>query len=560
MTPLRAIACAATLSVTTAGAAQETVAGLSRADALLLGERMYREGILPSGAPMTAVLRGDMPVEGTMFSCANCHLRSGVGSIEGRVSTLPTNAGWLFQPLVGRRMRSVSRERLPEHLRRGEFRPAYTDETLGKALRAGVDPTGRRLDPVMPRWVLDDRDLELMVFYLKNLSAEPSPGVTPELIRFATVIAGDVDPLARAAMLAPLQAHVEAFNSQTRAQERRARYGPFFREEKLTAYRRLELAVWELTGPPETWRAQLETHLRAQPVFAFLGGIASGEWRPVHEFCEEHRIPSLFPITDFPVVSQPGWYTLYFSKGWFQEGEAAARYLRGRAEIPLAAPAVQVRRDEPAARALARGFQETRQKLGQPPAQDVVLGPGERADEAFWVRLAASHPGAAVALWLAPEDLASVAVLAAASSPPALVFASGKLLGERLHALPDALRPLAHITYPYSLPGEQEKAWLATRRWLKSRGISPTHERIQSQMYFVGWMLAGAVHRLRHDFYRDYLLDIADMMRDEYYSIAAYPRLSFGPGQRFAAKGTYVVQLGEGPEPGLVKRSEWVIH
>jgi hypothetical protein len=79
-------------------------------------------------------------------------------------------------------------------------------------------------------------------------------------------------------------------------------------------------------------------------------------------------------------------------------------------------------------------------------------------------------------------------------------------------------------------------------------------------MYFVGWMLAGAVHRLRHDFYRDYLLDIADMMRDEYYSIAAYPRLSFGPGQRFAAKGTYVVQLGEGPEPGLVKRSEWVIH
>lgn len=560
MTPLRAIACAATLAVTTAGAAQETVAGLGRADALRLGERMYREGILPSGAPMTAVLRGDMPVEGTMVSCASCHQRSGVGSIEGRVSTLPTSAGWLFQPLVGRRMRPVSRERLPEHLRRGEFRPAYTDETLGEALRAGVDPTGRRLDPVMPRWDLDDRDLELMVFYLRNLSAEPSPGVTPELLRFATVIAGDVDPVARAAMLAPLQAHVEALNSQTRQQERRARFGPFFQEEELRAYRRMELAVWELGGPPETWRVQLEAHLRAEPVFAFLGGIASGEWRPIHEFCEEHRIPNLFPITDFPVVSEAGWYTVYFSKGWFQEGDAAARYLRGRAEIPLDAPVVQVLRDEPAARALARGFQETRPKLGQSPARDVVLATGERADEAFWGRLGASHPGAVVALWLAPEDLASVAALATASRPPALVFASGKLLGDRLDALPDRLRPLAYVTYPYSLPGEQERAWLATRRWMESRGIPLTLERIQSQMYFVGWMLAGAMNRLRQDYYRDYLLDVVDMMRDEYYSIAAYPRLSFGPGQRYAAKGTYVVQLGEGPEPALVKRSEWVIH
>ncbi len=39
-----------------------------------------------------------------------------------------------------------------------------------------------------------------------------------------------------------------------------------------------------------------------------------------------------------------------------------------------------------------------------------------------------------------------------------------------------------------------------------------------------------------------------------------YERLSFGPGQRYASKGCFVVQLGKGPRPALVKKSAWVIH
>jgi len=50
------------------------------------------------------------------------------------------------------------------------------------------------------------------------------------------------------------------------------------------------------------------------------------------------------------------------------------------------------------------------------------------------------------------------------------------------------------------------------------------------------------------------------MMRDQFFTITLYPRLSFGPGQRFAAKGCYIVQLGAGPEPGLVRMSDWVIY
>ena len=61
--------------------------------------------------------------------------------------------------------------------------------------------------------------------------------------------------------------------------------------------------VWELEGPSETWRAQLEALYRQQPVFAVLSGVAEGRWRPMHEFCEATQLPCLFPTTDLPIIA-----------------------------------------------------------------------------------------------------------------------------------------------------------------------------------------------------------------------------------------------------------------
>jgi hypothetical protein len=160
---------------------------------------------------------------------------------------------------------------------------------------------------------------------------------------------------------------------------------------------------------------------------------------------------------------------------------------------------------------------------------------------------------------LEAPDLSAVTALGASPSPPAVVV-SGGLIGERLGELPAEIRSFLYATYPYSLPEDEARRMAFVERWLRTRGLTMTHQRLQARMYFVGWMLSAALSRMRGELYRDYLLDVIDMMADETFAVALYPRLSFGPGQRYASKGCYVVQLGPGAAPRLEPRSDWVIH
>ena len=529
------------------------------ASTIELGRRMYDEGINPDGEPMKATVQGDIPVDGTMFTCVSCHLKSGLGSLEGTVITLPTNWGYLKRPLVGSDMSEVARERLPKELQQGEFRSAYDDKSLARAIRMGKDPNGREFDLVMPRYALDKAEMDTLIAYLKELSDESSPGVDETTMHFGTVIAGDVSPEDEEAMLAVLRAVVRDHNSQTRHEDERRRRGPYYKQEKWNPYRRWELHPWRLEGDPKTWRKQLAAHYAEQPVFALLGGIADSEWRPVHEFCEEIEVPNLFPITDLPVISDSDWYTVYFSKGLYQEGEAVARYLR-RADEPLrSAPVVQVYPDTPEGSALARGLRETRAAIRMTAPVDVLLEVGAKPTPDLLAGIAKEHPGAVVVLWVGEAGLGALDAVADEPRPP-VVFLSAPLVGDALAAVPEGVRDITLLTHPTAFPEDKARTRLAVERWLKIREIPLTNYDVQANMYFLGWNIAMQVKMMRNEFYRDYLLDITDMMRDQDYAVGVYERLSFGPGQRYASKGCYITRLTAGPEPELEKVSGWVVH
>jgi hypothetical protein len=453
-----------------------TIAGFSEEEALKLGERIYREGILPSGRPMKAIVMGDIPVDGRMFTCDDCHQRSGLGSVEGTVITWPTNGKELFiprrrtgawKPPEKEEEKQSGRRALPPYWQVEDERPPYTDETLAKVLMSGVDPAGRKLDPVMPRYLLRKKDMAILIHYLKNLSLEFSPGVDDTTIQFATVVTEEVPPEERTTMVSVLQAHIDARNSQSRHQERRAKSGPFYKTEMHQAYRRLSLTVWELKGSQDTWRSQLELYYQKEPVFGLLGGITTGSWKPIHEFCERHRIPCLFPLTDIPVVPDSDWYTLYLSKGLYQEGEAAARYLHASKKIGQEVRVVQVLRKNQKEAALAQGFEKTWVNYKRPSPESLVLAPEGELSDQFWKNVTGSQKETVLLLWLGTKDITTIQCLASSSNRSKIIFLSSTLLGADLSVVPDVVRNITYVTYPYSLPQENEKRLTVLKRWLQ---------------------------------------------------------------------------------------------
>lgn len=542
---------------------------LTSPEKLALGERMYRKGISPSGKPMQAIVAADVPVDGQMFTCVNCHQRSGLGSVEGSVITWPTNGKELFVP---RRRTGAwhaakqdkgpgSKERwtLPMQYRAADARPAYTYESLTKVLREGIDPAGRTLSRSMPRYKINDSDMEVLINYLKNLSNKYDPGVDENRIRFATVITEGVSDADKQAMLSVLQSHIDIHNTQTRPHQRRAQSGPFYKTEKYGAYRLFELEVWELTGPRDSWTRQLEAYYNSNPIFAMLGGIASGSWAPIHNFCEQQEIPCIFPVTEQPVVTDSAWYTLYISKGSYQEGETAANYSLPLA-VNIANPRiVQLYRTGSGGELPAQAY---RHRLSTSAVTlDKLIGTDEALTDKLLQSLLLSERADILLLWLDESDTKKVTSwLTKQSQNPEYIIASWSLLKGNVSVIPERLRDKVYITYPRDLPANNTQYISVLKRWLKVNNIKESNLDIQSQMYFLGWMLPGAISNMRSEFYRDYFMESFDMMRDQDYAIAVFPRLTFGPGQRYASKGCYMVQLGNGEQPELLKKSEWVIY
>jgi hypothetical protein len=532
-----------------------------KTDILRKGELLYRNGILPSGKVVKVSSRGGLPVVSSDLPCSDCHQRAGFGSMEGGVFTPPINGATLSRPAVRAVSASFDANRtgLPATANSLFQRPAYTRESLEIALLAGIDPTGRAFNNIMPRYPLSSLDMSILISYLESLSSDYSPGATVDAIKFATIITDDVSDADRQALLTPLKGFIAARNQQADRFQEFKKVGFTPTADMKYAFRRATLSVWELKGPPESWRSQMTEYYAKEPVFAVLGGISNGDWQHIHNFCEEQHLPCLFPITDFPVISETGWYTYYLSKGYFQEGESAARFVNRTDGLSSETRIVQIVQDSPAGRALASGFGETWRKLTLKPVTTLTLSKSQLSDPLVLAKTLQEHKPGVVLLWADTELVPRLPDVTSHLAAPARIFVSSSYLGKQTVTIPEAVRDKVFITYPYRLTpyvgsklGPDSKVPIvASAKIFGDRRIASRTGTTLSQITF------QAMGQLNDNLYRDYLLDIMGMMMDQV--VPDYEQLSFGSGQRYASRGCYIVQLGKGASPALLPKSEWVI-
>jgi hypothetical protein len=549
-------------------------------DPVAIGRRIYLEGMLPSGLPLQGAGPANVVLAGSDAACATCHRRSGYGSSEGpvevrsitgaalfgnRVAPVPpggatapvavSDGAGLSAAEVARSRANVLRAARATAFAGSRPRPTYDDASLTRAIREGVDVTGRAMNASMPRFALEPAALAALTAYLKTLSVQTAPGVTDDKVHFATVIQPGTDPAQRQALLDVLQAFMKDRNLGLRDQVAREQGG----NTRLgRAYREWVLHVWDLSGPSEAWGRQLEARYQAQPVFAMVSGLGQASWRPIHEFSERLEVPCIFPQVDLPALAERDFYTVYLSRGITLEAQALAQFLKGEGRGEgTGGPVAQVFRRDGASAAGAEAFRQAMRAGGGAAPVDIVLD--GTPDQAYWRQLARQTAGATLVLWLPPGDLARAQALADAGPSAKALYLSSSLNAAPRSGLAADGTGGVRLVYPQDLPATRDGRLEVVRRWLRNNGIALTDEKVQMNAYLAATVTGMLVTHSRDTYSREFLLERMEHRLGTAIELSIYPTLSLGPGQRYASKGSYIVEVRGEDDRQLKAVSDWIV-
>ncbi len=533
-------------------AARPSAAAIDHA-AAQAGEKIYLQGVLPSGAPLNGAQPGvGVNLTGADAACVNCHQRSGLGSHEGSTWLPPVTGEYL---LCARVPNAHEREMVSMGGPHGARTP-YTESTLARAIRSGLDPQGRPFSDLMPRFDLDDGAMAALIAYLEQLSLNRPQGVTGALVHLATVVTPQADPVKRRGVLDVLQHFVKERNAApfkpglllgtSGTPEHNSKLG--------LANRHWELHVWTLTGTPDSWSTQLDHEFAAQPVFALLSGVGGRDWSPVHEFCERHGVPCLFPDVDVPVVSDQDFYSVYFSAGVLLEARLIASSITG-AGTPAGRTAVhQIYRrgdsGEMAAEALAKALAATNLAVSSEAL------PAAATTRVLRETVGRVSAGSILVLWLRSSDIAA---LAGSEPPTSRVYLSGLMSGAEHAPLPASWRTHTRLSYPFELPQRRGVQLDYQLGWFAFRHIPVVDMQAQADTFLACTLLTDAFKLMAEDVSAPYLIEQLHGLLEHRTLTGYYPRLALAGGQHFASKGGYIVHFAAPQGAAVVADTPWII-
>jgi hypothetical protein len=497
-----------------------------------LGERIYVRGLLANNTPLRGVRSDGVRVAGEQAACIQCHRASGLGGAEGNQ---------LIPPIIGSILRAPGQRptarasRNNANMTRSEHaaytRVAYNAQSFAQAMVDGVHPSGTAMGYLMPRYTMDDRSLAQLWAYLDTLTVGQATGVDDTTLHLATIVTADAPTAERAATLSIMAACL-AERSPRPSGQRHAANTP-------DAPRPWKHHVWQLGDNPALWPQELAEHQRKQPVFAVVSGASGGTWTPVHQFCEQNKLPCILPNTVAVDDTLASHWSFYFSRGTSLEAQVLAQRLADTAP-PGGWSRIVQRTDNSeaaqlAAQALARHLRtlgvsaKIEQRRHELPS-DLSLGQSLTDQDAL-------------VLWLNP---AALGLFTKEASPPnaGRVIFSGELGGLDGAPVAPAWRKRAWMLYPYEHADRRNgRILLNTGHWMDRQGLvlQPPLSRLQGNTYSACEVTVRALQVMRHRYSREFFIELLEAS-DEAAIATAYARFTLGPGQRYGSKTASIMQ------------------
>lgn len=473
------------------------------------------------GAPLIASV-GDpaMDAPASILKCSNCHGNDGRGKAEGGVS--PANIRWeeLTKPTssgpAGRR------------------RSVYSEKLLVRAIALGIDASGNRLDPAMPRYRLTHEQAADLVAYLKVLGGEADPGVTPIALKIGVVL-----PPANGPGAAPrIHKLIAAFALQVNDQ------GGFYG-------RKLQFAFVDAPANVEARASVIRDFIEAEQPFALIASYLSGCEEDIGRYLDEKKLPLIGPITlnaaDGPARHR---YVFHLIAGLAGQGEALARFATQLPELKHSGALVVHRDGDDAISAAEEAIGKRLMAAGWPAPREVILAENSTPD---WSALLRSG-GVDAVFWLAPVsglDQLYRAAISAGSYP--FLFAPHVLAGPELLSAPPGFAGRIFCSFP-TLPSDQTSA--GRSELLKLAGQAPASDGGFSRLALSSAELL--VHGLRQagkEVSREKLVEILESLYS--YNTEQTPAVTFTQNRRIGADGVHVVAI-DLKRKSVVLPSTWV--
>jgi hypothetical protein len=514
------------------------------------GEKIYREGIGARGQPIAALVQGDVRASSATLACANCHKRSGLGASEGRNRALPVTAAALFGA------DAAGSGAVP-----ARTAPTYNDASLRHALSQGIAADGRELGALMPRYQLSQEDSAALLAYLHVLGAPgSSPGANDTEVELVTIVAESAPASEREAVTRVVTRFAQIKNSGTRREAERASASrrQLYGERHIRGYRHWNLAIWTLSGAPESWPAQLEQRYAATPPFAVISGAVGDHWNQVHEFCERHELPCVMPVSAVPGDTGHNHYNVYYSEGVLTQARVTARELlasmRGGHDRVLL-----LHQDDRRGGSARDAFISAWTAGGGANLRVHGLASGAPATVEDLHALLLKHQPDVLIAWLEPAQLRLVATAAnqIEHAPRQVYTAEDFSAGQEL-ALPVPFGERLQHVYPYRLPAPGRAQFPREQVWLRSQHLDSLALVPAAKALFACHATGEALSEMVGNFSRDYLIETLEHMLDGTNMTTLYPLTTLGTGQRYLAKGAYVARPGRGADAGLYTDSHWV--
>jgi len=492
------------------------------------GKQLYQSGTSPAGSEVAALLgRDGAEVSASLVPCVNCHRSDGRGRAEGGI--VPSDLRWA----------ALTTPYGVVHPN-GRHHPPYTQEFLERAITEGLDPSGNRLDWVMPRYRMRRGDLADLTAYLKKLGTVPDPGVSEAEIRIGVVLP-PVSP--HAALGQDVRTVLEAY-----ADDMNGRGGVYGRRITL-----------RFSHAPDFGRDLIESTRRfitSERLFALLATFVGRPDDGLPALARELGIPVIVPVAEHVESGSPvNPYVFYLYSGVRGQALALARFADRRAgavkrSFVIVAPpdagsqdiAREVMTD------LARsGWTEVHRLDFPDQAADrgtLLERLRELADRGLLLLLVQPREANVLLEEMSQVDWTADTLIPGALAPAGLVTASRKAGGRVFVAYPTLPRLAA------------EARTSAYRRLDSARRLPATNRSAQLSVLTCAELLLEGLRRAgRGTTTRERLIEVFVQFDDV--DTGMSPPVTFGPNRRVGAAGAYIAQV-DFERQTLVPIGEWI--